>query len=81
MTAAMNHSRFGNGQLMGLLRAGVRFAHTGRARGAATGSQSAESHGENIWVFAHRRSEQVIYSFTKKLDVSGSLSGFSSVVL
>ncbi|KAM0256463.1 hypothetical protein ACHAQJ_004988 [Trichoderma viride] len=69
----MNHSRLGHGQLMGLLRAGVRYAHTGRARGAATGSQSAESHGENIWVFAHRRSEQVIYSFTKKLDGFQSL--------
>ncbi|KAL7795785.1 transcriptional regulation of mitochondrial recombination domain-containing protein [Trichoderma ceciliae] len=69
MTAAMNHaSRPGHGQWLGLLRARVRHAHTGRSRGAATGSQGAESHGENIWVFAHRRSEQVIYSFTKKLD-------------
>lgn len=71
MTAAMNHSRLGQGQLLGLLRAGVRYAHSGRPRGAATGSQSAESHGEDIWVFAHRRSDQVIYSFSKVLDVSG----------
>lgn len=74
MTAAMNHSRLGQGQLLGLLRAGVRYAHSGRPRGAATGSQSAESHGEDIWVFAHRRSDQVLYSFSKVLDVSGSLS-------
>ncbi|UKZ71425.1 mitochondrial 54S ribosomal protein mL67 [Trichoderma atroviride] len=64
----MNHSRLGQGQLLGLLRAGVRYAHSGRPRGAATGSQSAESHGEDIWVFAHRRSDQVIYSFSKVLD-------------
>ncbi|PNP55575.1 hypothetical protein THARTR1_04099 [Trichoderma harzianum] len=61
-------SRPGQGQLLGLLRSGVRFAHTGRPRGAAAGSNDAESHGENIWVFAHRRSEQVIYSFSKQLD-------------
>lgn len=77
----MNHSRLGQGQLLGLLRAGVRYAHSGRPGGAATGSQRAESHGEDIWVFAHRRSDQVIYSFSKVLDVSGSLSRCFSVKL
>ncbi|KAL7970561.1 transcriptional regulation of mitochondrial recombination domain-containing protein [Trichoderma sp. SZMC 28014] len=68
MTAAMNHSKLGQGQLLGLLRAGARYAHSGRPRGAAAGAQSAEGHGEDIWVFAHRRSDQVIYSFSKVLD-------------
>ncbi|KAJ3492497.1 hypothetical protein NLG97_g5354 [Lecanicillium saksenae] len=27
-----------------------------------------EGHGENIWVFAHRRTDQVIYSFNAQLD-------------
>ncbi|KAF4471565.1 transcriptional regulation of mitochondrial recombination domain-containing [Fusarium albosuccineum] len=27
-----------------------------------------EGHGENIWVFGHRRSDQIIYSFDEKLN-------------
>ncbi|TFB00831.1 hypothetical protein CCMA1212_007247 [Trichoderma ghanense] len=61
-------SRPWHGQLLGLLRFGARFAHSARSRGTSQASQSAAGHGEDIWVFAHRRSEQVIYSFSKQLD-------------
>ncbi|KAL6871883.1 transcriptional regulation of mitochondrial recombination domain-containing protein [Trichoderma novae-zelandiae] len=65
----MNYaSRPWHGQLLGLLRSGVRFAHSGGPRGTSAASQNAVGHGEDIWVFAHRRSEQVIYSFSKQLD-------------
>ncbi len=35
--------------------------------------QGPSGHGENIWVFAHRRTAQVIYSFQAKLDVCAPL--------
>ncbi|KAK5989109.1 Large ribosomal subunit protein mL67 [Cladobotryum mycophilum] len=56
------------GQLPSFLRACIRQVHSGGRQGPTTGSKNPEGHGENIWIFTHRRSDQVIYSFTKKLD-------------
>ncbi|POR39137.1 Uncharacterized protein TPAR_00665 [Tolypocladium paradoxum] len=56
------------GQFPGFLRACVRHAHTGRGRRPTTGFQGPDGHGEKIWVFSHRRSQQIIYSFKEKLD-------------
>ncbi|KJZ77019.1 hypothetical protein HIM_03340 [Hirsutella minnesotensis 3608] len=55
------------GLLSTWLRTCVRQAHTGRAK-AKPGYPIPEGHGEKIWVFAHRRTEQIIYSFKDKLD-------------
>ncbi|QPH16468.1 hypothetical protein C2857_001126 [Epichloe festucae Fl1] len=44
-----------------ILRTCVRQAHT-------TGREAPEGHGEKIWVFSHRRSDQIVYSFENKLD-------------
>ncbi|KAH6984969.1 transcriptional regulation of mitochondrial recombination-domain-containing protein [Ilyonectria sp. MPI-CAGE-AT-0026] len=55
------------GQLPSLLRVCVRHAHTSSAR-PAKGFPAPEGHGEDIWVFAHRRSDQIIYSFEPKLS-------------
>lgn len=56
------------GQLPSLLRVCVRHAHTSSAR-PAKGFPAPEGHGEDIWVFTHRRSDQIIYSFEPKLSV------------
>ncbi|KEY67162.1 hypothetical protein S7711_03022 [Stachybotrys chartarum IBT 7711] len=56
------------GQLPSLAKTWVRSIHTGKRRRQTTGFQGPEGHGENIWVFAHRRSDQVIYSFDRVLD-------------
>jgi hypothetical protein len=44
--------------------------HGGKRKTASIGFQGPEGHGEKIWVFAHRRSDQIIYSFKDKLEVS-----------
>jgi hypothetical protein len=73
------------GQLAGLPRLCLRQKHTqhsGKPRQATSGFVGPEGHGEKIWVFAHRRSDQIIYSFKEQLDVSGCYycigSGFFS---
>ncbi|KAM4055282.1 transcriptional regulation of mitochondrial recombination [Hirsutella rhossiliensis] len=67
MNAAPPGARLG--LLPSLLRTCVRQAHTGPARRPAPmGYQRPEGHGERIWVFAHRRTEQVIFSFRDRLD-------------
>lgn len=57
------------GQLPSLLRVCVRHASTGYRQRPRKGFQGPEGHGEDIYVFTHRRSEQIIYSFENKLDV------------
>ncbi|KAG5985392.1 hypothetical protein E4U55_003620 [Claviceps digitariae] len=54
------------GQWSRLLGTCMRQAHT-TARQAAPG-QPPEGHGEKIWVFSHRRTDQIVYSFESKLD-------------
>lgn len=49
------------GQWSRMLRTCVRQVHT-------AGRQGPEGHGERIWVFSHRRSDQIVYSFEDKLD-------------
>ncbi|ODA82603.1 hypothetical protein RJ55_01110 [Drechmeria coniospora] len=63
---AASSNRFG--QLPRLIRTCIRQVHTNRRRHATTGFQGPDGHGERIWVFCHRRSEQIIYSFNDKLD-------------
>lgn len=60
------------GQLPSYVRICVRQAHSGRPRRATKGFVGPEGHGEHIWVFGHRRTDQIIYSFDEKLDVSPS---------
>ncbi|EQK97425.1 hypothetical protein OCS_06862 [Ophiocordyceps sinensis CO18] len=68
MNAAPPGARLG--LLPSLLRTCVRQAHTAPARRPAPkGYPKPEGHGENIWVFTHRRTEQVIFSFKDRLDV------------
>ncbi|KAH7160009.1 transcriptional regulation of mitochondrial recombination-domain-containing protein [Dactylonectria estremocensis] len=55
------------GQFPGLMRICVRHAHTG-SKGKAKGFPVPKGHGENIWVFTHRRSDQIIYSFEPQLS-------------
>ncbi|KAF4510351.1 hypothetical protein G6O67_002244 [Ophiocordyceps sinensis] len=67
MNAAPPGARLG--LLPSLLRTCVRQAHTAPARRPAPkGYPKPEGHGENIWVFTHRRTEQVIFSFKDRLD-------------
>ncbi|KAI5459949.1 transcriptional regulation of mitochondrial recombination-domain-containing protein [Mariannaea sp. PMI_226] len=56
------------GQLPRFLRICVRHAHTAPQQGSRKGFKVPANHGEDIWVFSHRRSDQVIYSFEEKLD-------------
>ncbi|WAO92905.1 Hypothetical protein NCS54_01043200 [Fusarium falciforme] len=56
------------GQLPSYVRICVRQAHSGRPRRPTTGFVGPEGHGEHIWVFGHRRTDQIIYSFDEKLD-------------
>lgn len=62
------------GQLPSCLRISVRQLHSKRPKRPTTGFQGPEGHGENIWIFGHRRSEQIIYSLDQKLDVSSRLN-------
>jgi hypothetical protein len=62
------HSRLG--QLPNFLSICVRHVHGGRRKHVGEGFKGPEGHGENIWVFGHRRTDQIVYSFDKKLDVS-----------
>ncbi|KAK7425005.1 hypothetical protein QQZ08_008401 [Neonectria magnoliae] len=55
-------------QLPNFLRICVRHAHTAPGKRHSKGFQNPEGHGEDIWVFTHRRSEQIIYSFEDKLS-------------
>ncbi|OAA44811.1 hypothetical protein NOR_03565 [Metarhizium rileyi] len=52
------------GQWSGVVRTCLRQAHTGRQKGF----DAPAGHGEKIWVFRHRRSDQIVYSFEDKLD-------------
>lgn len=56
------------GQLPSFVRICVRHVHGGRRKRPLKPWDGPEGHGENIWVFTHRRSEQVVYSFDNKLD-------------
>ncbi|VUC31327.1 unnamed protein product [Clonostachys rosea] len=59
------------GQLASLPRLCLRQKHTqhsGKPRQPTSGFVGPEGHGEKIWVFTHRRSDQVIYSFKEQLD-------------
>ncbi|KAG6013450.1 hypothetical protein E4U54_006746 [Claviceps lovelessii] len=44
----------------------LRQAHT-------TARQAPEDHGEKIWVFSHRRTDQIVYSFESKLNAFHAL--------
>ncbi|KIE00301.1 hypothetical protein MAJ_03539, partial [Metarhizium majus ARSEF 297] len=57
-------SRHRLGQWSSIVRTCLRQVHTRRGKG----SQGPEGHGEKIWVFRHRRSDQIIYSFDERLD-------------
>ncbi|KHO00777.1 uncharacterized protein MAM_01555 [Metarhizium album ARSEF 1941] len=64
-TAMNTTSRPRLGRWSSTLRTYLRQAHTGRSQAC----QGPEGHGEKIWVFRHRRSDQIIYSFEERLDV------------
>lgn len=71
--ATMNTATgFRLGQLPSIVTRGVRNVSTAAPRTPSKGFQGPEGHGEKIWVFSHRRSEQVIYSFRDTLDVGRS---------
>lgn len=68
MNAAPGGTRLG--LLPALLRTCLRRVHTRPSRRPPPkGFQGPEGHGEHIWVFVHRRTEQVIFSFKDRLDV------------
>ncbi|KAH8171931.1 transcriptional regulation of mitochondrial recombination domain-containing protein [Sarocladium implicatum] len=46
----------------------VRKNHNRKPKKATTGFVGPEGHGEKIWIWAHRRSEQTIYTFREQLD-------------
>ncbi|KAG5935065.1 hypothetical protein E4U53_000529 [Claviceps sorghi] len=61
------------GQWSRILGTFARRAHT-TARQAPKGQvQAPEGHGEKIWVFSHRRSDQIVYSFESKLNAFHAL--------
>jgi hypothetical protein len=69
-TATMNTApRFRLGQLVGLPRICIRQQHSAKPKQPTTGFQGPEGHGEKIWVWGHRRQEQIIYSFRPQLSV------------
>ncbi|OAQ68134.1 transcriptional regulation of mitochondrial recombination domain-containing protein [Pochonia chlamydosporia 170] len=51
-------------QLPNIVRTCLRQAH----RGPKKEFQGPQGHGEKIWVFRHRRSDQIVYSFDERLD-------------
>ncbi|EKJ76269.1 hypothetical protein NXS19_009140 [Fusarium pseudograminearum] len=55
------------GQLPSYVRIWVRHGHFGKKK-KGLGFPPPEGHGEDIWVFGHRRTDQIIYSFNKTLD-------------
>ncbi|KAF4969674.1 hypothetical protein FSARC_3120 [Fusarium sarcochroum] len=55
------------GQLPNYVRICVRHGHFGKPKNSGFPA-NPPAHGENIYVFGHRRSDQIIYSFDKKLD-------------
>lgn len=57
------------GQLPDIARLCLRQVHGGKKPKTPVGFQGPAGHGENIWVFAHRRTQQIIYSFEDQLDV------------
>ncbi|KAF5018531.1 hypothetical protein F66182_9489 [Fusarium sp. NRRL 66182] len=56
------------GQLPSYVRICVRQAHSGKSKRPAKGFAPPEGHGEDIWVFGHRRTDQIVYSFDEKLN-------------
>ncbi|OAA53438.1 hypothetical protein ISF_08791 [Cordyceps fumosorosea ARSEF 2679] len=55
-------------QLPDIARLCVRQLHGAKRPPNPMAFQGPEGHGENIWVFAHRRTDQIIYSFNSTLD-------------
>ncbi|EGX89257.1 hypothetical protein CCM_07509 [Cordyceps militaris CM01] len=55
-------------QLPDIARLCLRSVHGGKRPPNAMAFQGPEGHGENIWVFAHRRTDQIIYSFNATLE-------------
>ncbi|EWG46637.1 hypothetical protein FVEG_07049 [Fusarium verticillioides 7600] len=55
------------GQLPSYVRIWVRHGHFGKKKDGR-GFPPPEGHGEDIWVFGHRRTNQIIYSFDKTLN-------------
>ncbi|OAQ97833.1 hypothetical protein LLEC1_00039 [Akanthomyces lecanii] len=55
-------------QLPDITRLCLRQLHGGKRPPNPLAFQGPDGHGENIWVFAHRRTQQVIYSFNATLD-------------
>jgi hypothetical protein len=68
--------RFRLAQLPELLRSGVRYSSTKAtpSTGPSKGYAIPEGHGEQIWVYTHRKSEQIIYSFENRLNVCANSS-------
>ena len=58
------------GQWPSILRKCVRQSQVTVQQRSKTDFQGPEGHGERIWVFSHRRSDQIVYSFDEKLNVS-----------
>lgn len=56
-------------QWPGLSRICLRQVHAGRHLRTEAAFQGPDAHGEQIWVFSHRRSDQIIYSFDETLNV------------
>ena len=62
--------RAGGSRLQSVFRVFSRQLHGQKRRsGNSKGFQGPEGHGENIWIFCHRRTNQIIYSFNEKLEV------------
>ncbi|KAI6751133.1 hypothetical protein HG530_014047 [Fusarium avenaceum] len=55
------------GQLPSYVRIWVRHAHFGKKK-TGRNFPAPEGHGEDIWVYGHRRTDQIIYSFDKTLN-------------
>jgi hypothetical protein len=64
------------GQLPQVVRQLCRNYATGSQGRPKTGFIGPKGHGENIWVYTHRRSQQIIYSFDSKLNQHHDLKQF-----
>jgi hypothetical protein len=70
--------------LVGLPRICLRqISHSGKRKEPSIGFQGPEGHGEKIWIWSHRRTDQTVYTLRDRLNVSDwtSVSFSPAVVL
>ncbi|KAF4123207.1 hypothetical protein GMORB2_6757 [Geosmithia morbida] len=69
MNSAVPTLRMGQ-PMTGLPKACVRsISHSSKPRKASTGFVGPPGHGEKIWIWSHRRTDQTIYTLRNRLDI------------